>query len=61
MGLVEEEDYQAGTKILAEEISKLAAYKIVGGGDTLAYLKKINLLSKFDFASTGGGAMLEFF
>lgn len=60
MGQVEDNNYQTGTKILAEEISKLVAYKIVGGGDTLAYLKKINLLSKFDFASTGGGAMLEF-
>jgi phosphoglycerate kinase len=60
MGLVEEEEYAVGTKILAEEISKLTAYKIVGGGDTLSYLKKINLLSKFNFASTGGGAMLEF-
>jgi len=60
MGQVEKEEYQTGTKILAEEISKLSAYKIVGGGDTLAYLKKIDLLSKFDFVSTGGGAMLEF-
>jgi phosphoglycerate kinase len=60
MGFIEEEGYADGTKILAEEISKLTAYKIVGGGDTISYLKKINLLSKFDFASTGGGAMLEF-
>jgi len=60
MGQVEKEEYQTGTKILAEGISKLNAYKIVGGGDTLAYLKKIDLLSEFDFVSTGGGAMLEF-
>ena len=60
MGQVENENYQAGTEILAKGLSSSNSYKIVGGGDTIAYLKKINLLEKFDFVSTGGGAMLEF-
>ena len=60
MGQVENENYQAGTEILAKGLSNSKPYKIVGGGDTIAYLKKINLLEKFDFVSTGGGAMLEF-
>ena len=46
--------------ILAQGIINSAAYTIVGGGDTIAYLKKAKLLDKFDFVSTGGGAMLEF-
>ncbi|KKR15234.1 MAG: Phosphoglycerate kinase [Candidatus Levybacteria bacterium GW2011_GWA1_39_32] len=33
---------------------------VLGGGDTVAFLKKEDLLSKFSFVSTGGGAMLEF-
>ncbi|MEK7160353.1 MAG: phosphoglycerate kinase [Patescibacteria group bacterium] len=54
------EDTERGTRILAQGLSKLSNYRIVGGGDTITYLKKINLLDKFDFVSTGGGAMLEF-
>lgn len=60
MGLFEEKENAKGTEILAKALSKLSSYRIVGGGDTIAYLKKANLLDKFDFASTGGGAMLEF-
>ncbi len=60
MGQVENEKYQMGTEILARGLSELSSYTIVGGGDTLSFLKKENLLDKFSFASTGGGAMLEF-
>jgi len=60
MGLIEEEKYMEATKILAQGISGLSAYKIVGGGDTVAFLQKMNLLNLFDFVSIGGGAMLEF-
>ncbi len=54
------EDTERGSRELAEFIVGTNAYKVVGGGDTLAFLKHVNLLSKFDFVSTGGGAMLEF-
>lgn len=49
-----------GSKKLAEGILKNKAYSIVGGGDTLEFLKKMNILDKFSFFSTGGGAMLAF-
>jgi len=51
---------EKGTRMLAEFITKAKAYKIVGGGDTVSYLRRVDLLDKFDFVSTGGGAMLEF-
>lgn len=54
------EETEKGTKALAEFIASSKSYKVVGGGDTLAFLGRLNLLSKFDFVSTGGGAMLEF-
>ncbi len=54
------EDTELATRELAKFITTLDCYKIVGGGDTLSYLSELNLLSKFDFVSTGGGAMLEF-
>jgi phosphoglycerate kinase len=55
-----ETDTERGTREIAEVIAKSSAYKIVGGGDTLDFLKKIGLFSQFDFCSTGGGAMLAF-
>lgn len=51
---------ERGTQIVATAIANSSAYTIVGGGDTLSYLSRISLLDKFSFASTGGGAMLEF-
>jgi phosphoglycerate kinase len=54
------EDTERGTRELAEFIVATKAYKVVGGGDTLSYLRELGLLNKFDFVSTGGGAMLEF-
>ena len=60
MGQIELEEYQSGTLALAEGITKIQAYTVLGGGDTIGFLKKKNLLDKFSFASVGGGAMLEF-
>ncbi len=53
-------DTEKGTRMIAEGILKTNAYTIVGGGDTVEYLNKLGVLSKFSFASTGGGAMLSF-
>ena len=55
-----EENLEIGTAKLARGIIDAGVYSVVGGGDTIAYLKKIGLLDKFSFVSSGGGAMLEF-
>jgi len=55
-----EKDKEGTTAKLAKGIAQSSAYKIVGGGDTLGLLRDLNLLDKFSFVSTGGGAMLEF-
>jgi phosphoglycerate kinase len=60
LGQIEDERYQKGTEILAEGIAKIPAFTVVGGGDTIGFLKKKNLLKGFSFVSIGGGAMLEF-
>ncbi len=60
MGLIEEKKSENGTEILAKGIVDLNAYKVVGGGDTILFLKRHKLLDKFEFVSIGGGAMLEF-
>ncbi len=55
-----ERGYTAETEALATAIGKSGAYSIVGGGDTIAAIAKLNLLDRFSFVSTGGGAMMEF-
>lgn len=61
LGLFEEKKFENGTKKTAESVVKNhLAFKIAGGGDTIAALNKLGLLNKFDHISTGGGAMLEF-
>lgn len=49
-----------GTLAVAQAIIASGAYSVVGGGETTQFLAKNNLLSKFSFVSSGGGAMLEF-
>ena len=51
---------EQGTRIIAQSIAHSHAYSIVGGGDTLSYLRQHRMLDKFNFVSVGGGAMLEF-
>lgn len=59
MGIIEK-GFEESSLGLARAIVQSSAYKIVGGGDTIGFLKKHALDNKFDFTSTGGGAMLEF-
>jgi len=61
LGMFEDKRFEAGTKEIAQTIVKNhSAFKVVGGGDTIFALNSFSLLQKFDFVSTGGGAMLEF-
>lgn len=60
LGKVEVPEMSVGSKKIAEAIVSSGAFSVVGGGDTIAYLQKINLIGKFGYVSTGGGAMLEF-
>ncbi len=58
LGKFEDQRYERGTRIIAEFLSGIRADIVVGGGDTLAALKKFELRKKMDFVSTGGGSML---
>jgi phosphoglycerate kinase len=55
-----EKCFDLGTREIANSIVQSSAHTIVGGGDTLAFLNKEELINKFSFVSMGGGAMLEF-
>jgi phosphoglycerate kinase len=61
LGLFEDEKFGNGTRQIALILTENKdAFKIVGGGDTIASIDKLGLLDKFNHVSTGGGAMLEF-
>ena len=62
MGVFEMSSFQNGTKAVANAVAlatKKGSFSLVGGGDSVAAVKKFNLKDKISFISTGGGAMLE--
>jgi 3-phosphoglycerate kinase len=60
LGLVEKEPFDRASEAIAKAIAQSKAYSIVGGGDTIAFIKRLGLEKKFNYVSTGGGAMLKY-
>ncbi len=63
MGVFEMENFQQGTKQIAEAIASATqegAFSLIGGGDSVAAINQFNLSDKVSYVSTGGGAMLEY-
>ena len=62
VGVFEEDKFSKGTITVGNSVSestKKGAYSLVGGGDSVAAVKKFNFQNKVSYISTGGGAMLE--
>ncbi len=63
MGVFEMEKFAGGTKFIANAIADATSqgsFSLVGGGDSVAAVKKFNMQDKVSYVSTGGGAMLEY-
>ncbi len=62
VGVFEMSNFAGGTIALGDSISeatKLGAFSLVGGGDSVAFVKQNGYADKVSYVSTGGGAMLE--
>ncbi len=60
LGMTEEEEFLKGTLEVARAIIESKAFSVAGGGETIEFLSRMGLTSKFSHISTGGGAMLQF-
>jgi phosphoglycerate kinase len=60
LGVFEHKPFEHGTKMMAKAIAASSAFSIVGGGETLAAIKKYNVAEQISYISTGGGAFLEY-
>ena len=60
MGVFEFEAFSAGTRAVAEALSKGTMFSVIGGGDSAAAVRLLGFdESTFSHISTGGGASLE--
>jgi len=63
LGVFEFDNFANGTRKAAEMIvqaTENGAFSLIGGGDSVAAIKKFGMAEQVSYVSTGGGAMLEF-
>lgn len=63
MGVFEMSSFEDGTRQAAYDIveaTKLGAFTLIGGGDSVAAINKYHLADQVSYVSTGGGALLEY-
>ena len=60
MGVFEIDAFAKGTNAVAQAVASVRGTTIVGGGDSIAAVKKAGMTDRITHISTGGGASLEF-
>jgi phosphoglycerate kinase len=60
MGVFEIDAFANGTNAVARAVAAVKGTTIIGGGDSIAAVKKAGIADKITHISTGGGASLEF-
>jgi phosphoglycerate kinase len=60
MGVFEVDAFATGTNAVARAVAAVDGTTIIGGGDSIAAVKKAGMAERITHISTGGGASLEF-
>ena len=60
MGVFEIDAFATGTNAVARAVAAVTGTTIIGGGDSIAAVKKAGIADRITHISTGGGASLEF-
>ena len=60
MGVFEIEAFATGTNAVARAVAGVKGTTIIGGGDSIAAVRKAGITDRITHISTGGGASLEF-
>ena len=60
LGMFEKEPFDGGTMAMAVGLAKSSALTVIGGGDSVAAVKRSGQAEAISHISTGGGASLEF-
>lgn len=60
MGVFEIDQFAAGTNAIAHAVAEVRGTTMIGGGDSIAAVKKASVADRITHISTGGGASLEF-
>jgi phosphoglycerate kinase len=59
MGVFEWEAFRRGTEGVAEAMAASEGYTVIGGGDSVAAIRMLNMQGEVSHVSSGGGAGLE--
>ena len=60
MGVFEIDAFAAGTNAVSKAVAAVTGTTIIGGGDSIAAIRKSGMADRITHISTGGGASLEF-
>ncbi len=60
MGIFEIDAFAKGTNAVAQAVAAVEGTTVIGGGDSIAAVKKAGIAERITHISTGGGASLEF-
>lgn len=60
LGIVEKKGFEQGSLAVLNALRRLKAYRVAGGGDTLAMIRQFSMEDAFDYLSSAGGAAIEF-
>jgi phosphoglycerate kinase len=59
LGVFEQPPFDAGTLALAQATAECPGFTVVGGGETVAAVRRAGVVERIGHVSTGGGAALE--